>query len=361
MDKDSKVVYLRSRRRSRGHVRRKANLVSGHRATVIPFPTQVGTKLFTPDAGVKLNRRALARRKNSQARKPMLDSSGRDGTSRSDRGDDHSALPYRVGRYPFSEVHEAQGYYPYSKDTSGSVAPLDTGRNINLMTDQTWQHRALERMKKLNLIQADLMKPLGVKTRGAVGHYLSGRRPISALQMATLAQTLQMSIDELINGTRDGEISKTGPAPSVSDFDATAVHIPSEQFRRVPVVGTASLGMDGYWTDMDYPAGHGDGYFDFPTSDPGAYVVRVKGGSMHPAIRSGWFVEVNPNEAIQSGEFVLLRLVDGRSTVKEFLWHRDGEYVLNAVSDGQRLVIHESDVEYVHAVGGILPPSARRL
>lgn len=146
----------------------------------------------------------------------------------------------------------------------------------------------------------------------------------------------------------------------VSQSDATPVHIPRSAFRRVPVVGTASLGMDGYWTDLEYPVGHGDGYFEFPTTDKDAYVLQVRGGSMHPAIRSGWYVVIEPNKQIQMGEFVMVKLADGRSTVKEFLWHRDGEYVLNAVATNERLVIDEGDIDVIHHVGGILPPSGRQ-
>ncbi|MGE7136188.1 S24 family peptidase [Luteibacter sp. NPDC031894] len=146
----------------------------------------------------------------------------------------------------------------------------------------------------------------------------------------------------------------------VLEFDETARYVPRSSLRRVPVVGTASLGMDGYWTDLEYPKGQGDGYFEFPTTDKDAYVLQVRGGSMHPAIRSGWYVVIEPNKSPQMGEFVMVKLVDGRSTVKEFLWHRDGEYVLNAISTGERLVIAEDDIEAIHHVGGILPPSGRQ-
>lgn len=147
---------------------------------------------------------------------------------------------------------------------------------------------------------------------------------------------------------------------TVSQSDANVVLIPYSAFRRVPVVGTASLGMDGYWTDLEYPVGHGDGYFEFPTTDKDAYVLQVRGGSMHPAIRSGWYVVIEPNKTPQMGEFVMVKLADGRSTVKEFLWHRDGEYVLNAIATGERLVVDEQDIDVIHHVGGILPPSGRQ-
>lgn len=147
---------------------------------------------------------------------------------------------------------------------------------------------------------------------------------------------------------------------TVSDLTTGAQYISSSSFRKVPVVGTASLGMDGYWTDLEYPKGQGDGYFEFPTTDKDAYALQVRGGSMHPAIRSGWYVVIEPNKTPQMGEFVMVKLADGRSTVKEFLWHRDGEYILNAIATNDRLVVAEDEVEAIHHVGGILPPSGRR-
>lgn len=52
-------------------------------------------------------------------------------------------------------------------------------------------------MKELGITQADLMPVLGVTTRGAVGHYLTGRRDLSPDQMAALAKHLGHTVDEL--------------------------------------------------------------------------------------------------------------------------------------------------------------------
>lgn len=53
-------------------------------------------------------------------------------------------------------------------------------------------------MREVGVTQAELVKPLGVSSRGAVGHYLNGRRPISAQQFSTLAKILKVSMDELM-------------------------------------------------------------------------------------------------------------------------------------------------------------------
>lgn len=353
--KDGKVISLRLARRVRSNRRKNRNPIAGESAILIPFPLQIGPKRLAAHADRGLDRRTLVRRKVAKAAKPMADGRRRDRCRLSDASDGDSTLPDGVGRDPVTEVHGAEGYRTYPEDTSGIVAPDNTNRIIGPMTEH-WYDRAKARMSELGLNQADLMGPLGVRTRGAVGHYLTGRREPSPAQLLTLASILQVSMDYLVLGAGKGGIPKP-----ISSLEATGVQIPSAAFRRVPVVGTASLGLDGYWTDLEYPAGHGDGYFEFPTKDRDAYSLQVKGNSMFPAIRSGWYVVIEPSKALQQGEFVLVKLKDGRSTVKEFLWQRDGMYTLSAVSNGERFVIPESEVEFVHHVGGILPPSGRQI
>jgi phage repressor protein C with HTH and peptisase S24 domain len=137
--------------------------------------------------------------------------------------------------------------------------------------------------------------------------------------------------------------------------------IPVRSYRMAPVVGTAQLGPDGFWEELSYPVGFGDGYLDVPTSDPSAYALRVKGDSMTPAIRDGWFVVVEPNEPYSPGEYVVVVTTDGRSMVKELLWERDDQVVLMSVADGYgRLTLDRSNIKHIHHVAFIAPPSKRK-
>lgn len=57
-------------------------------------------------------------------------------------------------------------------------------------------------MKELSLIQKDLCRPLGVETRGAVGHYFKGRRELTFNQAINLSKVLHVTLDELQSSIR---------------------------------------------------------------------------------------------------------------------------------------------------------------
>lgn len=124
--------------------------------------------------------------------------------------------------------------------------------------------------------------------------------------------------------------------------------------RRVPIVGTAKLGDDGYYEELSYPAGHGDGWVESYSRDQNAYALRVKGDSMHPAIRHGQIVVISPSAACVPGCFVLLALRDGRKLVKELVMERAGEITVESVNGGSRLTIERAEIEKMHAVSSIV-------
>lgn len=204
---------------------------------------------------------------------------------------------------------------------------------------------------------AEMARRVGVKPAAAYQWESGVTKSLKADTALALSEVLGVNIGWLTTGRGPKRSESRGFEP-VSRFGET---INQSAYRQIPVRGTASMGMDGYWVDLEYPVGHGDGYFEHPTSDPDAYVLRVKGDSMHPAIRSGWFVLVEPNGQVQQGEYVLVKLADGRSTVKELLWHRNGEYALLAIASDTRLTVSEEQVEGIYPIAAVLPPSKRKL
>lgn len=133
----------------------------------------------------------------------------------------------------------------------------------------------------------------------------------------------------------------------------TSVPLPVDQ-GRVPVVGKAMLGMDGYFEALDYPTGHGDGFLAVPSRDPNAYALRVVGNSMTPRIKNGEFVLIEPNQPYANGDDVLVKTRDGRAMIKEFVYLRDGQYRFDSYGNGyEPIYLAEDLVDKIHFVGGI--------
>jgi phage repressor protein C with HTH and peptisase S24 domain len=130
--------------------------------------------------------------------------------------------------------------------------------------------------------------------------------------------------------------------------------------RRVPVVGTARMGDDGFYEEISSITGAGDGHIEIATDDPNAYGLRVKGQSMFPAIRDGWYVLVEPNGTPREGEYVLLKLKDGRKMVKELLFRRTEGIEVMSVNGGERLSFDNADLDGMQAVGAVVSPSKYR-
>lgn len=167
--------------------------------------------------------------------------------------------------------------------------------------------------------------------------------------------TFEQAVDE-DNGLAIQELRKVYPSAAPQDDlfpEALAVAEGT-----VPVVGKAMLGTDGYFEEMDYPAGSGDGRLLISSTDPNAYGLRVVGTSMAPRIKNGEFVLVEPNHTYVSGDEVLVKTIDGKAMIKEYMYCRDGLFRFDSVNPGNEPIYLPVDqVEKVHYVGGILKSS----
>lgn len=83
------------------------------------------------------------------------------------------------------------------KDTKRCVVFIKSSCILLFMK---WYLAAKRLMKAKKIRQDDLIETLGVKTRGAVGHYLSGRRQPTPAQLIALAGKLGCTVDELLSG-----------------------------------------------------------------------------------------------------------------------------------------------------------------
>lgn len=235
----------------------------------------------------------------------------------------------------------------YPEDTRRVVVRTDTPRIIPCMTD--WKTRAKARMADLNLIQDDLKEALGVSTRGAVGHYLAGRREPSTQQMQALAEKLRMTIGELL-----------GEATPVASPASNRVLIPGYEIEAVEDdegfdPGT-EVWVDGY--DVEVSGGNGHPIPEYlPTQYRQRYTLKwlqktgakakdliimgVRGHSMERTLFDGDKAVVDRGNTKIVSNHVYVIISGGEARVKRLFRAADGR--IRIVSDNQDKVTYPDE------------------
>lgn len=147
----------------------------------------------------------------------------------------------------------------------------------------------------------------------------------------------------------------TGKAPSMGGLPLQEVEDAPKlkKGQLVPVVGEVMGGKEGVLEEYAYPVGHGDGYVEYPSSDPHVYALRVRGDSMHPRYRAGEFVVIEPSIEPQDGDDVVVICVDGRKLLKQLNWLRSDELQLLSINNGyEPLTLKRSEVASLQLVAG---------
>lgn len=88
--------------------------------------------------------------------------------------------------------------------------------------------------------------------------------------------------------------------------------------RRIPLIGLAQAGAEGFFGDGGYPVGGGWDEVTLPEiGDPNAYALEISGDSMEPVFRDGDMVIVSPAAPIRRGDRVVVRTVRGEVMAKQ--------------------------------------------
>ncbi len=88
--------------------------------------------------------------------------------------------------------------------------------------------------------------------------------------------------------------------------------------RRIPLIGLAQAGAEGYFDDGGYPVGGGWDEISVPeVGDPNAYALEIHGDSMTPVFRDGDLVIVSPAAPVRRGDRVVVRTQQGEVMAKE--------------------------------------------
>ena len=88
--------------------------------------------------------------------------------------------------------------------------------------------------------------------------------------------------------------------------------------RRIPLLGLAQAGGNGFFDDGGYPVGGGWDEVSVPeVGDPHAYALEISGESMEPVFRDGDMVVVSPGTPIRRGDRVVTRTNKGEVMAKQ--------------------------------------------
>lgn len=205
---------------------------------------------------------------------------------------------------------------------------------------------------RLGMTEQQLADRVGV-TRAAVQQWeREGGTAPRRTKQADVAAALGISLSELLGTAETGAMLPT-PAPAAHEPSNVAPAPALRASRQIPVVGEVKGGDHGYLDELQYPVGYGEGTVDFPSSDPMAYALRVRGDSMHPRYRAGEFVVVEPSVEALPGDDVVVALVDGRKLLKELGWCRDGELQLLSVNNHfGPMTLERAWIASIHLVAG---------
>src|ERR1700727_3091921 len=88
--------------------------------------------------------------------------------------------------------------------------------------------------------------------------------------------------------------------------------------RRVPLIGLAQAGGEGYFDDGGFPVGGGWDEVSLPEiADANAYALEISGDSMEPVFRDGDLVIVSSSAPIRRGDRGGVRTVAGEVMAKQ--------------------------------------------
>lgn len=87
---------------------------------------------------------------------------------------------------------------------------------------------------------------------------------------------------------------------------------------RIPLLGLAQAGGDGFFDDGGFPVGGSWDEVSVPEiGDPNAYALEISGDSMEPVFREGDMVVVSPSAPIRRGDRVVAKTWAGEVMAKQ--------------------------------------------
>ena len=193
--------------------------------------------------------------------------------------------------------------------------------------DESWIDRARAQMRAHGISHQGLAEKLGC-TRGAVGHYLSGRRGPSLKQLARIARALHVAPAWLLHGS--GADGVREPAAIYGDRN-----------HRVPVVATTGPRA------RLRPTGH----LLVPLPPRNCYAMIIADDSYSPRIYAGELILIDPGLEPSAGDEVVIQKRSGPPSVHTFINRAQGRVTVEAISgQRERKTIRSNDIRFMHTI-----------
>jgi phage repressor protein C with HTH and peptisase S24 domain len=121
---------------------------------------------------------------------------------------------------------------------------------------------------------------------------------------------------------------------------------------RIPLIGMAQAGGDGFFDDGGYPAGAGWDQVELPaTADANAYALSISGDSMEPVYRAGDTVIVSPAAPVRVGDRIVARAKNGAVMAKELARRTAGRIELASLNPAYPdLRFAAGDIIWMHRI-----------
>lgn len=121
---------------------------------------------------------------------------------------------------------------------------------------------------------------------------------------------------------------------------------------KLPLIGMAQAGSEGFFDDGGYPAGAGWDEVELPSvADANAYGLSISGDSMLPVFRPGDTIIVSPAAPVRQGDRVVARLKDGSVMAKLLLRRTAGRTEMASLNpDYPDLRFAAGDIIWMHRI-----------
>ncbi len=160
------------------------------------------------------------------------------------------------------------------------------------------------------------------------------------------------SIAKVLDATGASLESFTALVTGARAIASAGMRAGAAAMRRIPLIGLAQAGGEGYFDDAGYPVGGAWDEVSLPDiADANAYALEISGDSMEPVFRDGDTVIVSPNAPVRRGDRVVVRTAAGEVMAKQLTRKSARKVELKSLNPAHPDYSFDlSEIEWMHRI-----------